>query len=389
MGMNNKNHTHTHARAPYAFATVALALSGCFGDGDLGDPCEGTGVLPGDTLEEFSAQCFEAIGLDVPAFNCDDGTLVPEINLTGETYGTQFCDAPNVLNAVCDPESRFQVLAQTDQAIVVAHCRKKGLGEGLYGDIAVIQYNQVNGNTCYYQALGDNLPAEVTAPSEGIGPDFPWYSPAQTANVNCVRCHDNGPFIRSPYLAQLRDVEPNPVTGYTDRLPGTNEDDPIWGRRFDWNQSDPYNFIGYDFQSWKVYAIEVEGMGATCTGCHRMGISKSNAQFNQQGGSSLDFGLIATAEEQAHKNDHSENSPIWMLPGQVEYLAAIEAEADAIASCARAVVADEGPLPEGCSFFQYGGGDTCELESSALAVAPPQPWFPAPVDPLNPIGLHW
>ncbi len=113
------------------------------------------------------ASAFEAIGLPVPAFNCDEGTLVPATNLTGVGTPDETCDAPNVLNHECDPGSKFQVLAQTEEAIVVAHCRKRGLPDGFYEDIAVIQYNQVNGATCFYQALG-NLPAEVSAPSDVV-----------------------------------------------------------------------------------------------------------------------------------------------------------------------------------------------------------------------------
>jgi hypothetical protein len=364
----------------WACAATVLGLAGC-GD-DAVDACEGTGSLPSDSLEDFTQKCFDATEIEVPAFNCDDGTEVPETNLSG-TYPNQTCDAPNVLNGVCDPGSKFQILAQTNEAIVVAHCRKKGLADGFYGDIAVIQYNKVNGATCFYQALG-NLPAAVTAPSEGIGPrTFPWQPPDITAGQNCVKCHDNGPLIRSPYLAQLRDVPPNPVTGFTDRLPGTNADDNVWGPRFGWNKSQPYSFVGNDFQSWKVEYLTVQGV--SCMNCHRMAVSKSNGEYNTGAGSALDFGPKSTAETQLHKNPHSEASPIWMKPDQVIYLPDVEQEAALVRDCALGIIG-EGPVPAGCTATEYGIGDTCDPEAAAAQVAaPPDQSDPAPDEPaVNP-----
>src|SRR5438105_3257643 len=63
-----------------------------------------------DTLQEFAKKCAAAVGEDVPAFDCDAGTEVPETHLTGGGWPSGFCDAPNVLNGACDPGSRFQVV---------------------------------------------------------------------------------------------------------------------------------------------------------------------------------------------------------------------------------------------------------------------------------------
>jgi hypothetical protein len=203
-------------------------------------------------LEEYAAECEEATGIAVPAFNCDNGTLVPTDNFDGQS-----CDRPNVLQHECDPGSRFQVLAKTQDAFVVAHCRKQGHPAGGYRYIAVIQYNRVNGATCWYQALTDDLPPQASAPIDGAGAGagggpggtFPWLSPASTAAIGCVFCHDNGPIIRSPYLAQLHNVGPNPVTGFTDRLPGTSDNDDDFPRT-GWNQSQPYTFPGNAFKTF-------------------------------------------------------------------------------------------------------------------------------------------
>jgi len=284
-----------------------------------------------DTLPEFAAKCDAAIGVTVPDFVCDNGTLVPTTN-----HANGKCDRPNRLNKVCDPGSKFQVLADTADAYVVAHCRKQGNAAGFFGDIAVIQHNKRNGATCFYQALG-TLNGNVKAPSKGPGA-WPWLSPAQTEGIKCVRCHDNGPLIRSPYLSQ--------VTG-ANRLPGAGDTS--------FNRDQPYSFVGADFASWKAYKVEVGGN--TCNGCHRMG---TNNAFSYSDGTGLDFGIRATATSEAAKNPHSATSPIWMLPGQVFYDATRAAAAQEIRNCA--LRRTENPLPS---------SSACRITEFASAYQPP------------------
>ena len=68
------------------------------------------------------------------------------------------CDRPNVLNGVCDPGSKFQVLAQTGDAAAVAHCRKMGLGTGRYGDT-----HTAHRRTCCHATGIGNQPVIVIA----------------------------------------------------------------------------------------------------------------------------------------------------------------------------------------------------------------------------------
>jgi hypothetical protein len=96
-----------------------------------------------DELQDYAQQCDDAIGASatVRDFNCDDGTEVPGQG-SAPFAAKGRCDQPNRLDKRCDPGSRFQVLTRTDDAYVVAHCRKKGNRDGEYGDIAVIQYSR-------------------------------------------------------------------------------------------------------------------------------------------------------------------------------------------------------------------------------------------------------
>ncbi len=106
-------------------------------------------------------------------------------------------------NAACDPGSRFQVLQETNDVAIVGDCRKHGHADHEYGDIAVIQYNKKNDGMASARRWAA-LPAQGDGAHRrewGTG-KFPWLNPSNTTSINCVRCHDNGPFIRSPYLAQ-------------------------------------------------------------------------------------------------------------------------------------------------------------------------------------------
>jgi hypothetical protein len=285
-----------------------------------------------DTLEEYAQKCDQAVGVTVPDFTCEAGTLVPTTH-----FANGKCDRPNRLNEECDPGSRFQVLTRSEETYVVAHCRKQGLPDGQYGDIAVIQYSGTNGATCFYQGLGQ-LPGEVKAPSKGQSA-WPWITPNGTAAIQCGRCHDNGPLIRSPYLAQ--------VTG-SNALPGAGD--------FTFNRDEPYHFVGEDFARWEAYTVEVEGN--VCNECHRMGTNNLAGEL----GTALDLGIRATAQFEMAKNPHSQDSPIWMTPGQITFSAANAAAAAAIRNCA--LRRYEMPLPnsDSCRITLYADAFTVEPE---------------------------
>ncbi len=318
-----------------------------------------TSAFAGDTLEEYAQRCDEAIGITVPDFNCDNGTLVPTEHHTNPDGSPakyrpkQACDRPNQLNQECDPGSRFQVLpGSNDHAYAVAHCRKQGLSAGQYGDIAVIQHNKDNGATCFYQALADwedehtrttvktPLNGGVKAPSKGTSA-WPWLTPAKTADIGCVACHDNGPIFRSPYLSRVvKDGQP--------LLPGAGDNE--------FNKSQPYHFVGTDFASWRAYKVEVADN--VCNKCHRMGVS--NVLFNgtEETGTARAFGIRSTAASQANKNPHSDDSPIWMTPGQDTYRDDVEGDAKLIRDCANRF--DENlpsPNTSTCKIAGFTGGN--------------------------------
>ncbi len=338
----------------------------------------------GDELQEYEAQCQEAIGATVPDFNCDAGTEVPTTNYQApKTYRPKTaCDRPNHLNGECDPGSRFQVLElkpPNPDVYAVAHCRRQGLQEkqgevgesghvqGEYGDIAVIMHNKKNGATCFYQALATwedddtrekartPLSGNVKAPSKGLAA-WPWLEPEATARIGCGACHDNGPIVRSPYLSQVTG------SGGSRLLPGAGED------LFN-GSGDPYYFIGSDFASWKAYQVEVSNNH--CNNCHRMGVNNvpSNRKLEAHGTARV-FGIRATALDQGLtvKNELNPNSPMWMPPSDPEgkEQKAHAQSAKRIKDCAekakfKQLVPDkegvlDGRLPNGaCRITQFAG----------------------------------
>lgn len=229
---------------------------------------------------------------------------------------TKFCDTPNVLNGKCDPRSRFQVVAQTADAIVVANCRKEGsIDNTHFKDIAVIQYNRKNGAVCYYQSPNTELDASnVTTPSLGnTGTGiFPWLAPKDTRHVGCTGCHDNGPFIRSQYLYQLTNF-------------------PLGSDGYD-NNYKKLAYVGLDFardRSWYIHgknaggaiddSVLLDGTDnstyGVCNSCHSVSVNNvGDAAAGPYLGTGLKFVTAATADHQASRNPFSTASPIWMRP---------------------------------------------------------------------------
>ncbi len=305
---------------------------------------------PGDRLAAYSEECRQATGISIPDFSCGAGVEVPG---QGTQPGGAPCDHPNVLNGRCDPGSRFQVLpGRSADAVAVAHCRKDGLsvGDSLYNDIAVIQYNKANGALCFYQALGYGdgaLPGD-NIPSPGKGDGAPWssgqarwLSPAATHGIGCTACHDSGGFLRSNYIAQLRtppNAMPNQADGYD-------------------NAASPLRYVGQDYASDRSWSIvtgnDPSDGGASCAACHRLAVNNVGGRGDR--GTALDFALRATAATQASKNPHGPGSPIWMRPGQIVYQAAAEATAKRFHDCAAGFKASGFvTAPPGCTLTPLG-----------------------------------
>lgn len=379
---------------PFSIAVALMASPAALADElqDYARECDETfapSVRDTATVKDFDC---DASTCPDPT-TCDPGTEVPVVHLTGS--GTDaICDQPNRLNRECDPGSHFKVLARTDDAYVVAHCRKKMQDPGKYGDIAVIQYNRKNGATCFYQALGLGLSGHVKAPSNGQKPNTIWQSPSVTARGGCGGCHDNGPLIRSPYLNQIKSPDKNALPGSDYQGSGGEGKEGFnFNSDFKTNlgRSWPYAFVGKDFASWKAFRVEV---GNECTSCHRLGVNN----VTSGGGTALDFAIRATSDTEFspvfttpaspfHKTfPPSAASPVWMPPAPVQ-IPPLDPEheksAKAIRECALRFRVCPGPnCPPN---YVLPSEPTCRITLFAAAYTAPAP--PPPDDIATIMGV--
>lgn len=269
------------------------------------------GSAQAETLLEYGRQCAAEVTA-IPSFNCMDGELIP-ITVDGKTpekYEPNMrCDRPSLLPAnepgaqgQCLPGSRALVLRDDATAQISAICRKKlvrPIDSHEFDEINVVSHNLKNGKTCWFTAkakepFGQHPPIDgrqVASPSPvQKGAERLWQSPLQVARSGpaCMSCHDSGPFMYSPYIAQ------------TTKLPG----DPF-GRYLP-------KAIGADFKrEWKhLEAFGITTRGNTCTACHRVGnMNSCQVAMWQSVGKAAQPG----ADEWASKFPQSH----WMSPGNL------------------------------------------------------------------------
>lgn len=308
------------------------------------------GTVQAEPLFEYGRQCAEQI-TEIPAFNCMDGEEIP-ITVDGKRVPADTapprCDRPSLLpqadaTSQCVPGSRALVLRDDPTAQVSAICRKqvaRPAGSPLFDEINVISHSLKNGKTCWFTAKaklplkpdagidGRAVPSPSTMKRPALPADKVWLTPHQVANSQpaCVNCHDSGPFMYSPYIAQ------------TTQLPG-----------------DPFGFyepkaIGEDFKkAWaKLHAFGITTRGNTCTACHRMGnmnscqvaMKQSTGQAPQEGG-----------DEWSKRFPQSH----WMSPGNLHSKAQWDEQFSE--SLKKLAACCENPRGAGCRVVEYGAKD--------------------------------
>lgn len=318
-----------------------------------------SGMAHAETLFEYGRQCAEQIG-EIPAFSCMAGEEIP-ITVDGKPVPHQpappRCDKPSLLpqhdegsQGQCVPGSRALVLRDDKTAQVSAICRKqvaRPAGSPLFDEINVISHSLKNGKTCWFTAkakapltAGAGIdgrwvpsPSTRTRQAQPASPDgvkaLPaervWQTPAQVAwsQPACINCHDSGPFMYSPYIAQTTMLPGDPFGNYEPKA------------------------IGADFKkAWaKLHAFGITTRGNTCTACHRMGnmnscqvaMHQSTGQAPQEGG-----------DEWSKKFPQSH----WMSPGNLHSKAQWDQQfADSLKKLAACCENPQGP---GCKVVEYG-----------------------------------
>jgi hypothetical protein len=325
------------------------------------------------TFYQYGAECAKEV-TPIPAFSCMAGEVIP-ITVNGQltTSYTATCDKPSLLPASdlgsqgqCVPGSRALVLRDDPVAQISAICRKyvvRDPASTWFDEINIVSHNLKSGKTCWFTAKaavpftanaginGRLVPSPSTMPvsaakrgyekihpaSETLlgnwrvekttlpNPAAVWMSPTQLANLKpaCVTCHDSGPFMYSPYIAQTTQLPGNPFGKYQPRS------------------------VGQAFKVWpQPFAISTRGN--TCTTCHRMGNMNSCGLATLQA-----TGKITPPDT----SPAGQKFPLshWMSPGnlhsQLQWNEAFQKSAKEISDCCA------NPQGPGCQVTGYGGFD--------------------------------
>ncbi|CUH65478.1 hypothetical protein TG4357_01886 [Thalassovita gelatinovora] len=206
----------------------------------------------------YGSACATDIGA-IDVFDCANGVAVP-VTVDGVAvtdHAPATCDRPALLNngagsdGQCVPFSRILNLS-TETAQIAVMCRQKRFraeGSTDFDEIDVIAHNPDTGATCWFQAKADagagvsgqNVPSPTAATDASF-----WQTPEAVVAEDCGVCHDNDPFMYSPFVGQVwADVPVDPFGPY--------------------GHVDP----GIGFSDWPLHAMNLRDN--TCLSCHRIG----------------------------------------------------------------------------------------------------------------------
>ncbi len=357
-----------------ALASASVLALACEGRVASRAESVGTGALAvTDELSMYAAACDALMGpgATVPAFSCDAQGIELPVTFNGAPFDPSVdttCDAPNMFESDCAQHQKLVPLVSTATASVVAICHRfapPDPGYSAYDQVSVIQTNKVTGDTCFYDStytLPDgtpraygSIPAAAPPPSAGVGTanpapgvSFPyWTVPSVLAGEKgnqCVSCHDNGPYIRSPYVKQV-----------ASSLPANVVADLGFGNDA-YNLTQPYHVVGAQFLAagWRSVSLSIAG-DTTCTSCHRLSanalvaLTGTGGQFAVESVACYTPGCAGLNPPGMGLPSQNPAAPHWMVPGNTAFFPALLASAETIQSCARAWYKNPGALPAGCS----------------------------------------
>ncbi len=266
----------------------------------------------GQDLASYGQMCAEAIR-ELPVFSCQTGALIP-ITINGgqtpESYVPNMdCDRPSLLplgedsDGQCIPYSRVLDLSDGD-AQVAALCRQKKIRTAsdariYYDEIDIVAHSAKDGSTCWFQAKGKNSaplngtlvpsPMKSKPAIDYAAADVFWESPIDVAKDDCGSCHDNDPFMYSPFIGQIWEKVPT---------------DP-----FGW-----YKHLGKDFEDWKPVSLSTRNN--PCVGCHRLGVQFTSGQGTEEASGQAD---IPNADSWAKSYPASHFMPVGNFHSEAQW----------------------------------------------------------------------
>ncbi|MEO8553571.1 MAG: hypothetical protein ABI678_26540, partial [Kofleriaceae bacterium] len=196
--------------------------------------------------EAYGERCVQEMG-EIPFFkkiadgsyetyNCLESTEIPMTatdaggNMAHPQDGTlPKCDKPQYIYSLCEAGPRVAERTNDQGTHWVLLCRKSkgGLASDQYNDIAMIGHNPFTGKTCFFQnALYSKTDGgHVPHPADKVKSTNLWSGVHIGTNVGigCASCHDNDPYIHSPWIDGAKDAAGRPVVPKM----GVDDDFPI------------------------------------------------------------------------------------------------------------------------------------------------------------------
>ncbi len=216
------------------------------------------------SIFDHGKDCYDRFLVEVPSFDCDgpdSSRLKIEVNGAEVTTSVPSkCDKPSLVgtNYACVPGSRvtkFETVNKYGHTIAtVVACRRSAvssLDSGKFDNIAVLQSDLQNNETCWYQIrannsfVGRDIPAPYAAGrKKGDAADKKavavYESPITltTDHSECYRCHDNQVWLSTPWISTKNQVPSR--SGKIHEIPRPGGPDPT--------------FLGKAYRGWNLPA---------------------------------------------------------------------------------------------------------------------------------------
>ena len=212
------------------------------------------------SIFDHGKECFDRFQVEIPSFDCDgpnSSRLKVELNGVEVTnYEPSQCDKPSLVgrNYACVPGARVTKFEETNKyghkIATVVVCRRSQtstLDSGKFDNIAVLQSDLSNNETCWYQIRKDASyigrgipspysPSRVKGDANDLKAKATYESPVTLTSDSseCYRCHDNHVWLRTPWI-DLKNQVPG-SGGKTNEIPRTEGEPTYLGKAYrEWN----------------------------------------------------------------------------------------------------------------------------------------------------------
>ncbi|MBK6692577.1 MAG: hypothetical protein IPG50_10280 [Myxococcales bacterium] len=272
---------------------------------------DNTPLSPDYSIFDHGKECFDRFQVEIPAFDCDgpDASRL-KISVDGSEVTAVTpakCDTPSLVGNkyACVPGARVTKFEEVNRyghtIATVAVCRRSSaspLDSGEFDNIAVLQSDLQNGETCWFQIrqgadfVARNIPApyskgRVKGDTNDRRANAVYESPVTltTDHSECYRCHDSQVFLRTPWIS-VKNQAPS-KTGKVHEIPRTLGVPTYLGKAYrGWNlaanrpKQIKINKVVFD-GAFPLSASESAAVAAgkmapsdACTQCHTIGKSE-------------------------------------------------------------------------------------------------------------------